>query len=96
MRWRLRRFEQFKDQYLRLACNGWRTFLELADLSRALGEIILAEIKGRIVGGVAYIPAGDAKAGLLWTNSCSIIRMLVVDPTIKGDGARPCASRKSA
>jgi ribosomal protein S18 acetylase RimI-like enzyme len=76
-------FEQFKDQYSdwpAMAANVSR----MSDLA-STGEIILAEIKGRIVGGVAYIPAGTPKRAY-FDQSWSIIRMLVVDPTSRGIG----------
>src|SRR5450756_2588736 len=70
-------FEQFKDQYSdwpAMAANVSR----MSDLA-STGDIILAEDKGRIVGGVAYIAAGKPKR-VYFDQSWPIIRMLVVDP----------------
>jgi ribosomal protein S18 acetylase RimI-like enzyme len=76
-------FEQFKDQY-----SDWPAMAasvsRMSDLA-STGEVILAEIKGRIVGGVAYIPGGKPKRAY-FDQSWSIIRMLVVDPISRGMG----------
>jgi ribosomal protein S18 acetylase RimI-like enzyme len=74
-------FAQFKDQY-----SDWPAMA--AGVSRmsnlaSTGEIILAEIDGRIAGGVAYIPGGRPKAAC-FDQSWSFIRMLVVDPAARG------------
>jgi ribosomal protein S18 acetylase RimI-like enzyme len=76
-------FEQFKDQYSdwpAMAANVSR----MSDLA-STGDIILAEDKGRIVGGVAYIAAGKPKR-VYFDQSWPIIRMLVVDPASRGMG----------
>jgi GNAT superfamily N-acetyltransferase len=74
-------FKQFKDQY-----SDWPAMAagvsRMSDLA-STGEIILAEIDGRIAGGVAYIPEGRPKAAC-FDQSWPIIRMLVVDPAARG------------
>ena len=53
-------FSQFKEQY-----SDWPAMA--ANVSRmsqlaSSGEIIVAELHGRIVGGVVYVPGGQPKA----------------------------------
>jgi ribosomal protein S18 acetylase RimI-like enzyme len=76
-------FAQFKSSYsdwLAMAASVSR----MSELASS-GCIIVAEIKGRIVGGVAYIPPGQPKASY-FDKSWPIIRMLVVDPAARGRG----------
>jgi GNAT superfamily N-acetyltransferase len=76
-------FQQFESCY-----SDWQAVA--AGISRMpglaeTGEIIVAEIDGCIVGGVAYIPAGKPKADY-FDRSWAIIRTLVVDPVARGQG----------
>jgi len=76
-------FQQFEARY-----TDWPAVA--AAISRMpnlaeTGEIIVAEGDGRIVGGVAYIPAGKPKADY-FDRSWPIIRMLVVDPAARALG----------
>ena len=62
-----------------------------------VGEIIVAEIGGQIVGAVAYIGPGAPKAAF-FRPDWSIMRMLVVAPDCRGRGvgrklAQECLSR---
>jgi hypothetical protein len=78
-------FAQFKDQY-----SDWPSMAasvsRMSDLA-STGEIILAEINGRLVGGVVYVPGGKPKAAY-FDQSWPIIRMLVVDPASSPDFSR--------
>jgi GNAT superfamily N-acetyltransferase len=56
----------------------------MSDLAER-GEIIVAEIDGRIAGGVAYVGPGKPKAAF-FDPAWPIIRMLVVDPAARGHG----------
>jgi len=49
------------------------------------GEVIVAESGGRIAGAVAYVPPGASKAAF-FDVAWPIIRMLVVDPDVRGKG----------
>jgi GNAT superfamily N-acetyltransferase len=51
----------------------------------SIGEIIVAEHDGQIIGGVAYVPGGRPKAAY-FDQSWPIIRMLVVAPDARGKG----------
>jgi predicted N-acetyltransferase YhbS len=76
-------FEQFERRY-----SDWTAVVaaisRMPDLAER-GEIIVAEIDGRVVGGVVYIPVGKPKADY-FERSWPIIRMLVVDPVARGQG----------
>jgi GNAT superfamily N-acetyltransferase len=76
-------FMQFKDDY-----SDWPAMAAsvsgMSDLA-SNGEIVLVEINGRAVGGVAYVAGGKPKASL-FDQSWPIIRMLVVDPASRGRG----------
>jgi GNAT superfamily N-acetyltransferase len=76
-------FMQFKDEYSdwpAMAANVSR----MSDLA-SNGEIVLVEIGGRVVGGVAYVARGNPKVSF-FDQSWPIIRMLVVDPASRGRG----------
>lgn len=76
-------FEQFKDAYL-----DWPAFREKVGNMSALadvGEIIVAEVNGEIVGAVAYVGPGAPKAEF-FRPEWPIMRMLVVAPTARGQG----------
>ena len=76
-------FDQFKDSY-----TDWPIFrsrIENMSLLAEVGEIIVAERQGIVVGAVAYVGPGRPKAEffrLEWP----IMRMLVVDPEARGHG----------
>src|SRR5450755_4487084 len=74
-------FQQFESRY-----SDWpavaASISRMPDLAQT-GEIIVAERDGRIVGGVAYIPAGKPKADY-FDRAWPIIRLLVVDPAARG------------
>jgi GNAT superfamily N-acetyltransferase len=76
-------FAQFKEAY-----SDWpameRGVSQMSQLSQA-GEIVVAEVDGRIAGGVAYIGPGKPKA-TFFDPTWPIIRMLVVDPQARGHG----------
>lgn len=50
------------------------------------GEIIVAELDGRIVGAVAYFAPGTSPRADFFEPDWAIIRMLVVDPAARGRG----------
>jgi GNAT superfamily N-acetyltransferase len=76
-------FEQFKTEY-----SDWpmmkRGVSRMSELSEN-GEIVIAELDSRIVGGVVYIAPGKSKAPF-FDPAWPIIRMLVVDPPARGHG----------
>jgi GNAT superfamily N-acetyltransferase len=76
-------FMQFKDDY-----SDWPAMAAnvsgMSDLA-SNGEIVLVEVDGRVVGGVAYVPGGRPEASF-FDQSWPIIRMLVVDPASRGRG----------
>lgn len=88
-------FEQFKDAYI-----DWPVFRsKIANMSALadVGEIVVAELGGRIVGAVAYIGPGASKAEF-FRAEWPIMRMLVVAPEARGHGigrtlARDCLAR---
>lgn len=76
-------FEQYKDAY-----DNWPEFqAKIANMSSLAnaGEIIVAEIDGRLVSAVAYVGPGAPKA-VFFRQEWPIMRMLVVDPTFRGLG----------
>jgi len=76
-------FEQFKDVYL-----DWPAFqAKIGNMSALadVGEIIVAEVGGKIVGAVAYIGPGAPKANF-FRPEWPIMRMLVVAPNSRGLG----------
>ncbi|ARN73918.1 GNAT family N-acetyltransferase [Oceanicoccus sagamiensis] len=88
-------FEQYEEAYL-----DWSEFKENIGRMSALsnvGEVIVAEEDGQIVGAVAYIGAGKPKASY-FQPEWPIMRMLVVAPYARGRGigrilAKECISR---
>lgn len=81
----LRAFEQFKDAY-----QDWPAFqAKIGNMSALaeVGEVIVAEMEGRIVGvgAVAYVGPGAPKAAF-FRPDWAIMRMLVVDPDFRGLG----------
>jgi len=88
-------FEQFKDSY-----HDWLAFrAKIGNMSALadVGEIIVAEVEGQIVGAVAYVGPGVPKAEF-FRPEWPIMRMLVVAPEARGHGigralAQDCLSR---
>lgn len=79
----LRAFEQFKDAY-----QDWPAFrAKIGNMSALadVGEIIVAEVGGQIVGAVAYVGPGAPKAEF-FRPEWSIMRMLVVAPDFRSHG----------
>ena len=79
----LRAFEQYKNAY-----DDWQTFqAKIANVSSLadVGEIIVAEIEGKIVGAVAYVGPNAPKAEF-FQPEWPIMRMLVVSPASRGLG----------
>jgi ribosomal protein S18 acetylase RimI-like enzyme len=76
-------FEQFKGEYA-----DWLAMAERVSRMSKLaesGEIIIAEIDGRVAGGVAYLSPDKPKADY-FDRSWAVIRSLVVDPVARGRG----------
>jgi ribosomal protein S18 acetylase RimI-like enzyme len=76
-------FEQFKDSY-----QDWPGFRVKTGNMSALadvGELIVAEAEGQIVGAVAYVGPGVPKAEF-FRPEWPIMRMLVVAPDFRGRG----------
>ncbi len=76
-------FEQFQDAYL-----DWPALSEKIAAMSALadvGEIIVSEVNGKIVGAVAYVGPGAPKARF-FRPEWPIMRMLVVAPSARGHG----------
>lgn len=79
----LHAFEQFKDAY-----DNWPAFqAKIANMSSLadVGEIIVAEAEGKIIGAVTYIGPGVLKAEF-FQPEWPIMRMLVVSPASRGLG----------
>lgn len=79
----LRAFEQFKGLY-----QDWPGFqAKIGNMSGLanVGEIIVAEVEGRIVGAVVYVGPNASKAEFFRTE-WPIMRMLVVDPDFRACG----------
>lgn len=79
----LEAFEQFKSAYH--DWTGFRAKIGSMAALAAVGEIIVAEVEGAIVGAVAYIGPGRAKAEY-FRPEWPIMRMLVVAPDFRGRG----------
>ncbi len=77
-----RAFDQFKDAY-----DDWPAFQARIDVSSlaAVGEVIVAEINGKIVGAVTYVGPNAPKADF-FKAEWPIMRMLVVSPESRGLG----------
>lgn len=76
-------FEQYKDCY-----NDWPALrARIAHLSSLAehGEIVVAEVDGRIVGSVAYLGPGKPKSPF-YQPQWAVMRMLVVAPDAQGHG----------
>ena len=79
----LRAFEQFKDAY-----HDWPAFqAKIGNMSALadVGEVIVAEVEGQIVGAVAYVGPGAPKAEF-FRPEWPIMRMLIVAPDSRGRG----------
>ncbi|CAH0259826.1 hypothetical protein SRABI118_03187 [Massilia sp. Bi118] len=77
-------FAQYSRDY-----EDWPSFIEgigrMADLS-ANADLLVAEQDGEIVGAVAHVAPGKPRADF-FPDEWSVIRMLVVDPARRGQGA---------
>ena len=76
-------FDQFRDNY-----DDWpamRAGLSNTSALGATGEVVIAELQGRVAGAVAYFGPNSQKAAF-FDSSWPIIRMLVVDPAFRGKG----------
>lgn len=76
-------FDQFRDHY-----DDWPTMRAGLSNTSALGtsgEVVIAELQGRIAGAVAYFGPNSQKAAF-FDSRWPIIRMLVVDPAFRGKG----------
>jgi ribosomal protein S18 acetylase RimI-like enzyme len=75
-------FEQYKDAY-----NNWPEFSKIISNMSSLSEtaeIIVATQNEKLIGAVAYVPAGVTKK--IFPTEWPVIRMLVVDPLHRGLG----------
>jgi len=77
-------FAQYSGDY-----QDWPSFIEgigrMADLA-ANADLLVAEQDGAIVGAVAHVGPGRPRAAF-FPDEWSVIRMLVVDPAQRGQGA---------
>jgi ribosomal protein S18 acetylase RimI-like enzyme len=77
-------FAQYAGNY-----DDWASFIEgigrMADLA-AHADVLVAEQDGVIVGAVAHVGPGKPRAAF-FPDEWSVIRMLVVDPARRGQGA---------
>jgi GNAT superfamily N-acetyltransferase len=76
-------FEPYKSEY-----SDWPAMADRVSRMSELagtGEIILAEKDDKTVGGVVYVAGGRPKAAY-FDQSWPIIRLLVVDPAVRGQG----------
>jgi ribosomal protein S18 acetylase RimI-like enzyme len=76
-------FEEFRTDY-----SDWTAMV--ANLSKmstlaAVGELIVAERTGVIIGAVTYVAPHRPKA-VFFDGAWPIVRMLVVDPKCRGEG----------
>ena len=91
----LQAFEQFKNSYQ--DWPGFRAKIGNMSALAEVGEVIVAEVEGQIVGAVAYISPSAPKAEF-FRPEWPIMRMLVVAPDFRGRGigralAQECLSR---
>jgi ribosomal protein S18 acetylase RimI-like enzyme len=80
----LKAFDQFKAHY-----SDWSAMAASVGCMTMLGEngeIILAELNGKVIGAVVYVAPGRPKPSCFEVG-WPIIRMLVVDPDSRGLGA---------
>jgi ribosomal protein S18 acetylase RimI-like enzyme len=77
-------FAQYAKDYA-----DWPSFIEgigrMADLA-ANADLLVAEQDGAIIGAVAHVAPGRPRAAF-FPDAWSVIRMLVVDPARRGQGA---------
>jgi ribosomal protein S18 acetylase RimI-like enzyme len=76
-------FAEFRSAY-----SDWSAMSAAVSATSALasvGELIVAELDGALVGAVAYIAPGRPKPDF-FDASWPIVRMLVVDPDFRGRG----------
>ena len=77
-------FAEYAGQY-----EDWPSFIEgigrMADLA-ANGELFVAELDGVIVGAVVHVGPGRPRSAI-FPEDWSVIRMLVVAPEARGQGA---------
>jgi ribosomal protein S18 acetylase RimI-like enzyme len=77
-------FAQYAHDY-----DDWPSFIDgigrMADLAEH-ADLLVAEVEGRVVGAVAHVGPGRPRAAFFPTE-WSVIRMLVVDPGARGQGA---------
>jgi ribosomal protein S18 acetylase RimI-like enzyme len=77
-------FAQYSNDYA-----DWPTFIEgigrMADLA-ADADVLVAEADGVVIGAVAHVGPGRPRAAF-FPVEWSVIRMLVVDPARRGQGA---------
>ena len=77
-------FEEFRSAY-----SDWPAMSASISQMPALatvGEVIVAELDEMLVGAVAYVAPGRPKASFFDT-TWPIVRMLVVDPAVRGRGS---------
>jgi ribosomal protein S18 acetylase RimI-like enzyme len=77
-------FEEFRDAY-----SDWAAMTaNIAKMSTlaAVGELIIAERAGAIIGAVTYVAPHRPKAAF-FDSAWAIVRMLAVDPVYRGHGA---------
>jgi ribosomal protein S18 acetylase RimI-like enzyme len=77
-------FAQYADDY-----EDWPSFIEgigrMADLAKD-ADVLVAEQDGVVIGAVAHVGPGKPRAAF-FPPEWSVIRMLVVDPQRRGQGA---------
>jgi ribosomal protein S18 acetylase RimI-like enzyme len=77
-------FAQYSQDY-----EDWPVFIDgigrMADLARD-ADVLVAEQDGAIVGAVAHVGPGKPRSAI-FPPEWSVIRMLVVDPRARGQGA---------
>lgn len=78
-------FAQYEGIY-----TDWNSLIgavgSMASLAQQ-GEIVVAEARDRVIGAVAYCPPGSVPRAAFFDPDWPIIRMLVVDPHARGQGA---------
>ena len=79
-------YGEYARRYTRREWEGYRRNIADVRSRTGIGELIVAELQGRIVGAVTFYPIG-AKSGDPWPQGWAGIRLLAVDAGARGIGA---------
>ena len=79
-------YGEYARRYTRKEWEGYRRNIADVRSRTGRGELIVAELQGRIVGAVTFYPIGS-KSGDPWPQGWAGIRLLAVDAGARGIGA---------